>query len=40
MGKSKTKKTYDDKFEGKTQELEERSRVSKGFVKANPVKSK
>ncbi|MCX7747636.1 MAG: hypothetical protein N2645_12230 [Clostridia bacterium] len=40
MGKNKKDLGSVKQETNKTQELEERSRVSKGFVKANPTKSK
>lgn len=40
MGKNKTKGIRPDPMKEKTQELEETDRISKGFVKANPTKSK
>lgn len=40
MGKNKTKKFDSESIKGKTQELEDINRVSKGFERNNPKKSK
>ena len=40
MGKNKTKDEKSDPMKEKTQELEETKRISKGFYKNNPTKSK
>jgi len=39
VGKNRKKKTY-DQFKGKTQELEDKKRMPKGFYRDNPTKSK
>lgn len=40
MGKNKNEKSGADPTKEKTQELEENKRISKGFYKNNPTKSK
>lgn len=40
MGKNKTEKLNVNGEKGKTQELEEGKRISKGYHKNNPTKSK
>lgn len=40
MGKNKTDKLNLEGEKGKTQELEESKRISRGFHKNNPTKSK
>lgn len=40
MGKNKAKGISSDPMKEKTQELEETKRISKGFHKNNPTKSK
>ena len=40
MGKNKNKGINSDPVKGKTQELEETKRLSRGFDKNNPTKSK
>lgn len=40
MGKNKSKFINSDALKEKTQELEETKRISKGFQKNNPTKSK
>jgi hypothetical protein len=40
MGKNKTKEISPDPMKEKTQELEETKRISKGFYKNNPTKTK
>ncbi len=40
MGKNKTEKPVADNGKGKTQELEEEKRISRGYHKNNPSKSK
>jgi hypothetical protein len=40
MGKNKTKAIKSDPIKEKTQELEDTKRISKGYFKNNPTKSK
>jgi hypothetical protein len=40
MGKNKVKQTDPNQFIGKTQILEEKKRISRGYHKDNPTKSK
>lgn len=40
MGKNKTKGINSDPMKEKTQELEDTNRISKGFYKDNPARSK
>lgn len=40
MGKNKVKEIHEDPSKEKTQALEETKRISKGFFKNNPTKSK
>ncbi|MDP4095097.1 MAG: hypothetical protein Q8920_17300 [Bacillota bacterium] len=40
MGKNKPNERYPDPVKGKTQELEDTIRISKGYFKNNPKKSK
>lgn len=40
MGKNKTENSEKDPMKGKTQELEETTRLPKGYWKNNPTKSK
>lgn len=40
MGKNKIENSKLDPMKGKTQELEDRKRMSKGFHKNNPTKPK
>jgi hypothetical protein len=40
MGKNKSKSVNSDAIKEKTQELEQTTRISKGYHKNNPTKSK